>query len=312
MELFDYSLPFIFYRLPGDNEYRFVDNLTTEVGCLRGNGIAITQWLDRPFQQTEVAQISTPADIYSHSVTSAAETARLNNGKVVIARQICGKFHNFAPISMAQEYFDMFPDMFCFLFYHPVTGYWMGASPELLVSLKDDIAYTRALAGTRRVGTKTKWDDKNIAEHNMVIDDIRSNIRELYPTWNCDVKETATLRYGEIEHLCTSIELHCSEKGSITVGKVAKALHPTAAVCGLPRDIAVKNIDRLEQFDRRFYAGLISTADTAYVILRCVHFDSNHWCIYSGSGITGQSVADDEWAETQAKAEPLISLLNKF
>ena len=136
----------------------------------------------------------------------------------------------------------------------------------------------------------------------MVIDDIRSNIRELYPTWNCDVKETATLRYGKIEHLCTSIELHCGEKGSITVGKVAKALHPTAAVCGLPRDIAVKNIDRLEQFDRRFYAGLISTADTAYVILRCVHFDSNHWCIYSGSGITGQSVADDEWAETQAKS----------
>lgn len=312
MEQFDCNLPFILYRLPGETTSHLATDITVGDNCLSAEGINVITWLGQAIARMDVDTQSTSKQQYSEIVGEASAMAGKRGGKTVIVREICGEFHNFNPIKMAEEYFANFPTMFCFLFYHPSTGYWMGASPELLVTIDGKEGMTRALAGTRPATTTGDWDDKNKAEHQMVIDDIAQNIATLGTDWACRPLERQTLRYKDIEHLCTPIALRYSGEGDMPIRRVISALHPTAAVGGYPREMAIADIGRLEKHSRKFYAGVISTDTTAYVVLRCVHFDKRHWCVYTGSGITGLSQADDEWAETQAKAAPLLSLLNKY
>lgn len=312
MEQLNCNQPFILYRLPGENEYHLAPDINVEPAGLSAEGVNISTWLDQPFDSMTVETQSTSRQRYSDTVREASARAGKRNGKTVIVREICGVFHNFKPIEMAEKYFANFPGMFCFLFYHPSTAYWMGASPELLVTVDGHEGRTRALAGTRRASAIGDWDGKNLAEHQMVVDDIRQNIASLGQEWTCQPLERNTLRYKDIEHLCTPISLKYNGEGEMPIGRAITALHPTAAVGGFPRETAIADIESLEDRPRKFYASVISTKTTAYVVLRCVHFDERNWCVYTGSGITGLSQADDEWDETQAKAAPLLSILNKY
>lgn len=94
--------------------------------------------------------------------------------------------------------------------------------------------------------------------------------------------------------------------------EIIGAIHPTAAVGGYPVATAIEEIDRTESFPRYFYGGTLVTPRLAYVVLRCVHFDAQRWCVYTGSGITADSDPADEWGETQAKAAPLLDILKKY
>lgn len=304
--------PFILYRRPGQERLHLASPLAMGRNKLVGEGVEISTWLWRPVDSGAVPRISTPRSYYECTVGSAAAAAAINGGKTVIARQICGSFKNFDPMGMATRYFEAFPDYFCFLFYHPATGYWMGASPELLVRIDGNSGYTQALAGTRPASRSGRWDEKNLEEHMIVVDGIVDSITGIGDEWQCHVAPTGTITYGTIEHLCTRIDFDYRGAGAMPTDSIIGALHPTAAVCGKPRHTAIAAIDHLEAAPRRFYGGLITTTDLAYVILRCVNFDEHNWCIYTGSGITGQSRAADEWAETEAKALPLLKLLNEY
>lgn len=312
MEEFDFDKPFVLYRLPGEVEINLRTNLTLNNSSLRAGDVSICSWLNQPIGNMSVDTGSTDFATYSGMVTEAASRSRHRSGKTVIVREICGEFCCDFPIALAQEYFAKFPDMFCFLFHHPSTGYWMGASPELLVTFDGKEGFTRALAGTRRISSDETWSEKNIEEHNMVVEDIKENIKQLGAGWDSHSAPTGTLQYGDIEHLCTSISVKYNGPDKPGISALISALHPTAAIGGFPRKAALADIADLETRPRKFYAGVISTATTAYVILRCVHFDRKRWCVYTGSGITGLSDPDDEWLETQAKATPLTSLLTKY
>ena len=312
MEEFDFNKPFVLYRLPGEVEINLRTNVTLNNSSLQAGDVSICSWLNQPICAMSVEIDSTDFATYSGMVTEAASRSLRRSGKTVIVREICGEFKCPSPIAMADEYFAKFPDMFCFLFYHPSTGYWMGASPELLVTFDGSEGSTRALAGTRRLSSHEAWSEKNIDEHNMVVEDIKNNISQLGTDWESHSAPTGTLQYGDIEHLCTAISVKYNGSDKPCISTLVSALHPTAAIGGFPRKEALEDIAELETRPRKFYAGVICTATTAYVILRCVHFDHNRLCVYTGSGITGLSEPEDEWLETQAKATPLTSLLTKY
>ena len=149
-----------------------------------------------------------------------------------------------------------------------------------------------------------------MAEHQFVVDDIVARLATSGCVPSVELLPRINFRYGSIEHLCTPILLRT--QGRMPFGRIIEAIHPTPAVCGYPRTEAVGMIAASETWPRNCYGGYISVPSphgpVAYVILRCIHFDDEKWAVYTGSGITGESDALDEWNETQAKAEPIIEL----
>lgn len=310
---------FLHYRFPNETEIHHLDFTEKMDNDIVFEKARIEPWIGNNAEFFDISKASVPHDDYVRNISELVNLLRQRQGKTVIQRTISGKFSNFSPFEMEKQYFERFPDMFCFLFYHPSCGWWMGASPELLLHSSDLKKFeTRALAGTRlRNDASGKWSDKNIEEHQFVIDDITAYLSRLDSRIRVEQGDRYNFSYDSIEHLCTPLSI-TGVGGPEAFGKIAGAIHPTAAVCGLPRDMAVEEISHFETTPRKYYSGLITVpgpeADgkTAYVILRCVHFDDKFWCVYTGSGITESSDPEDEWNETAHKASPLIEILSRF
>ncbi len=310
----------LFCRLPGEKKIRRYDFSTFSEQTLRFGGAKVSPWPSCSFSQEKsmsVPACSTPKEDYVRTINDIKAKLEVRGGKTVLSRQICGTFKVFDPEAVMEEYFASFPDMFCFMFSHPSTGYWMGASPELLLEvIGDKLAKTRALAGTRPADTIGRWSEKNIEEHRIVVEDICLRINALETPAKAEALEPYNFSYGVVEHLCTPIAIRNVADGVFPAEDVIAAIHPTPAVCGFPRPDAMRDIAEAETTPRNCYGGLITVPGNngplAYVVLRCVHFDERNWAVYTGSGITAASDAFDEWNETAAKATPLIELLNKY
>lgn len=247
----------------------------------------------------EICTESTQRDEYRRALAVLIECLHKRGGKTVMSRTICGK-HNCDMIQLAFDFFDAYPHSYRTLFYTPLTGAWMGASPELLYKIDNGRLYTMALAGTRELA-ESPWDEKNIEEHRMVADFIEETIAAQTPTYSRS--PLGTLRYGSIEHLLTEFTADASQ---LDVARLKNALHPTPAVGGYPRCEALADIAGIERHSRNLYSGLIEFNAGAQrlciVNLRCMQFDAERYCIYAGGGITAQSDPDTEWAETEAKS----------
>ncbi len=251
----------------------------------------------------------TSKELYCRQLSGIIAEMRRDGSKTVIARTICGSFHTFNPAEMAAEYFRKFPHCLRFAFSTSGNDWWMGATPELLLQPDRQGRFeTRALAGTRAAGTTGPWSTKNLKEHSIVVDDITGRLSAM--GIECNTGKRTNMRYGNIEHLLTTIHINADKERT---GTIVGALHPTPAVGGYPRHKAMERIARIETVPRGYYGGTL-TYDTpagavTYVILRTVHFDKQNWCIYTGSGVTGDSDACDEWHETAEKAVPLLQAL---
>ncbi len=289
---------FIAVMLPGEKELRFVGI----------HDALLTTW-PGDSAPMPVATGSTSHETYIAQMENLIGELRDEGGKTVICRNICGTFSKFDPAGMADSYFNKFPDTLRFIFRQKECGFWMGATPELLLEYRGNRFYSRALAGTRPAGTQGQWSEKNLREHTIVTSDI---VRRLCESGlKVSTSETGTLRYGDIEHLCTPVEAEAN--GNINTARLIETLHPTPAVGGFPRQKAMERIRHFEQFPRNYYGGVlglpVDSGFLAYVILRVVHFDTKNWCVYTGSGITAASDPEDEWNETCAKAAPLLATL---
>ena len=194
---------------------------------------------------------------------------------------------------------------YVYLCYTPATGTWMGSTPEILLAGRHGAWQTVALAGTQRLDhgrVPTEWDAKNRREQQLVADYIHAQLRTLgigartvgpYPA-----------RAGELSHLKT--EFHFSLPDERRIGEVLDLLHPTPAVCGLPKEKAYDFILRHEGYDRAYYSGFVGLLDpegetSLYVNLRCVHIQPSKFTFYAGGGLLASSSLDEEWRETGDK-----------
>lgn len=265
-------------------------------------------------QLSPIAYIATDKNDYLQKVSSLIAKLKCRGGKTVISRTTIGSAAGVDWCKVAEQYFEKFGNAFAYLYYMPETGAWLGASPELLLShdKSSNQVSTMSLAGTRPASVHEQpWDDKNIKEQQLVTDFIVNTLKSNGLCVN--VGEVATLNYGTIEHLCTRIS--ATMPNDLTFLDLANKLSPTPALAGYPREDALAEIAQIERHDRRCYGGYIYINDAAraeaFVNLRCVSFDNDRWCIYTGGGITADSNPTSEWLETEAKASALLSLITR-
>jgi menaquinone-specific isochorismate synthase len=196
----------------------------------------------------------------------------------------------------------------------------VGASPELLVRRRGSSVFSRPMAGTvARVGSDTADDradaalrrsTKDASEHGFVVDAVVAGLR------SCGVEIDAVgdrelARLTDVSHLATSIEGHLTDRSRPSALALARALHPTPAVGGTPREAALDALRELEPFERGRYAGPVgwvgADGDGEWAVaLRCAELDRNRARLFAGAGIVAGSDPDAEWDETEAKFEPML------
>ena len=117
---------------------------------------------------------------------------------------------------------------------------------------------------------------------------------------------------GTLSHLKT--DFHFSLRDNNGLGDLLKVLHPTPAVCGLPKEEAYRFILENEGYDRRYYSGFIGWLDPngrtdLYVNLRCMHIEDERLTLYAGGGLLASSELNDEWLETEKKLQTMKRLI---
>jgi menaquinone-specific isochorismate synthase len=206
----------------------------------------------------------------------------------------------------------------CFVY---AAGGFVGASPELLVRREGERVTSRPMAGTVARQASVEADDRAIEqlrasvkdneEHALVVEAVVAALRA-----SCDevvVRAPEPVRLTNVTHLTTAIEARLADRSRSAVD-LALDLHPTPAVGGSPRAAALDAIARLEPFSRGAYAGPVGWVDGKgdgefAVALRCAELDGPRARLLAGAGIVRGSDPDAEWAETQAKLEPMLRAL---
>lgn len=240
--------------------------------------------------------------------------------KVVVSRTaetpLPAGFH---PLDTFAQLSAAYPQAFVSLVAIPGIGTWIGASPELLLSVDKQGLSTVALAATQPWPpdgdlTSVAWSRKEVEEQALVSSYIRSFFRD---AGVARVREIGpeTVQAGNVVHLQTRFNVDLPEPQlHLLATAMLTSLHPTSAVCGMPKDRALAFILANEGYDRSFYSGFLGPVNISgqtrlYVNLRCMQLREETASLYVGGGITAVSNPDDEWRETQLKAETLLRVL---
>ncbi len=233
---------------------------------------------------------------------------------------------NFHPVLLFGALCARYPHAFVSLVSAPGVGTWLGASPELLLGLDGDTLSTVSLAGTQKRNgvpvAQMRWGRKEAVEQEMV----SAYIRGFFAGAGVeDVEEQGpqTFAAGGVVHLQTSFKVRRAEAERLRLAnRVLTDLHPTSAVCGMPRREALAFIQAREGYDRAFYSGYLGPVhmgerSALYVNLRCMQLrrpaDGTHCgsaSLYVGAGITADSDPAAEWRETEMKAQTILDVLN--
>lgn len=219
--------------------------------------------------------------------------------KVVISRIKIIENKGFNIFKSFRNLVENHPNGLVYLWFNSGEEVWMGATPELLLSQTGDRIQTVSLAGTKL--PESEWTEKEFEEQKLVTDYILENFSDLK---NLNLRGSETVNAGKFQHLKSYISGDLPEK--LKIEEILKSMHPTPAVCGLPKVEAFDFIQKNEGYDRSFYTGFIGleTEDSReyFVNLRCAELFSNQIKIYIGGGITADSNPEREWAETELKA----------
>ncbi|MFE3781318.1 isochorismate synthase MenF [Amycolatopsis sp. NPDC059090] len=197
----------------------------------------------------------------------------------------------------------------------------VGASPELLVSVRDGLARANPLAGSARrvvdpvrdaqIATALLASPKDKHEHEIVVaavaDGLAPLCRDLRIPDTPELLSTVTMW-----HLSTPITAR--PRAGVSALELALALHPTPAVCGSPRGVARQVIAETEPFDRGFYTGMVGWTDARgdgewVVTIRCGEVEDDRLRLFAGAGIVAGSTPEAELAETDAKFRTLLAVL---
>ena len=241
--------------------------------------------------------------------------------KVVISKIKATKLdENFHPIDSLIKLSNNYPLAFNSLVSIPEIGTWLGASPETLISYdKNKVFKTVALAGTQKIEDTTliseiSWRIKEIEEQAMVsryiIDCFKKiRLREF------EEHGPKTITAGKLAHLNTEFQVNNQEVQHKELPQtMLNLLHPTSAVCGMPKEQAMAFILSKEKHDRKFYSGFLGPSaieghSQLFVNLRCAEILSEKAIIYAGAGITHNSNAEKEWLETEYKCQTIMKAL---
>lgn len=198
---------------------------------------------------------------------------------------------------------------------------FLGATPETIVRLQRGNVSSTCLAGTaprspdpcqdRLLGEHLLTSAKERQEHALVVQAVHEGLAGICASLNWN-QTPSLMKLPTVQHLATSFSGRCSP--SVHVLDLVERLHPTPAVAGVPRSLALKVIRESEGFDRGWYAGPIGLIDRHgdgdfAIALRCALVQGRQATLYTGAGILAGSDPEQEWAETELKLMALQSAL---
>lgn len=202
---------------------------------------------------------------------------------------------------------------YVYLCHTPRTGTWLGSTPEIILSGKEGAWQTVALAGTQPFAKGMRleaWDAKNRREQQIVA----AYIRDQLATLGIGAEENGPYpaKAGELAHLKSDFRF--TLRGEPRLGDLLALLHPTPAVCGLPKEKAYRFILDNEGYERSYYSGFIGWMDPEgqtdlYVNLRCTHIGAASFTLYAGGGLLASSQLEEEWQETEDKLQTMKAIL---
>lgn len=245
---------------------------------------------------------------YLQNIQKAIELIKLNHlQKLVYSRRIKLEYKSVDAIESFINLCNSYANAFAYLL---ITNdeCWIGAFSELLgkYNHKTSEFTTMSLAGTLPISES--WSNKEIQEHGAVSDFIFSTLKQ----YGTQVEKQPTVDHfsGAIKHLRNDFKATIDPT---KVDSLIKALHPTPAVLGIPKELCLKLIEKLESNPREYYAGYshVKMGDISYyyVNLRCSKLFSSHAEIFVGGGITAQSKPEKEWTETILKSKAILDNL---
>jgi isochorismate synthase len=226
--------------------------------------------------------------------------------KAILSRKITADLDLSNLNELFQKTLATHPSAMVYCFYHPISGLWIGASPELIVRQEGKQFKTTSLAGTKS-SENTVWGQKELDEQKIVTSFIISNLNSINSKYT--LGDLKTVKAGNIYHLKQLIEFE------LTQGKLldlVNRLHPTPAVGGHPKEAAYATIGKAEKHNREYYCGYLGEINKVdarlYVNLRCIKVCDNRMEIFVGGGITKDSIIEDEWLECERKASGYLEM----
>jgi len=245
----------------------------------------------------------------------------INNGKfekAVISRiKVIERNYRSKLTDIFQLLSSSYSNAFVYLF--NIDGkLWMGATPEPLICSHKNELETVSLAGTREYNAENlnlhNWSKKELIEQEMVTRFIEKILNK-FDIQHYHKSNTYTKKAGNLVHLRTDFTIDY-QKINGQLGNLVKELHPTSAVCGLPKKEAMAFIVKLEKHNRSYYSGFLGPINIderilLFVNLRCMQVLCDRLVLHIGAGITSDSIPEEEWAETEIKADTLLSIIHK-
>ena len=287
--------------------------------------------MPQPVLPDAPAQYSQGAFTYSDgSITSDAWKERVAEAikrietsgvdKVVLARDLVAtSTAEIEPRAILKKLAAEYPSTWTFA----VDGL-VGATPELLLRLSRGMVTSRVLAGTI---PKTGDDEKDLAlaaslarsskdleEHEYAVRSVAEALEPFCSSTNVP-ESPFVLHLANVMHLATDVTGALTEsKQRVDAFSLLKSLHPSAAVCGTPRNIAFDIIDEIEGMNRGRYAGPVGWIDASGdgelgIALRTGQISGKEIRIYAGCGIVAGSNPEKELEESAAKMIPMKSAL---
>lgn len=187
---------------------------------------------------------------------------------------------------------------------------WIGASPELLIQKKGQTIQIMSLAGTIPLNTAEGFGQKEVLEQEYVTSYINNQLKDFCNPLSIRISERKELVAGPVKHILHTFEANLNHSADFE--KLVNHLHPTPAVAGSPKELAIDFINKNEP-NRNLYSGYLGVIDeedaALYVNLRCTQVFQNKLLFYAGGGITIDSDPEKEWSETEWKMDTLKKLL---
>ena len=255
---------------------------------------------------------SVNADYHMNFANFHAQLCNHSFQKLVLSRSIeLPRTGDETPLLLFQRACERYPRMMISLVYTPQSGLWLASTPEILLAGKDRQWQTIALAGTMKYEEELRWSDKNIQEQRYVATYITHQLEKF--THDFTEEGPRTARAGHLAHLRSDFLFSLPDES--VVGDLLQALHPTPAVCGLPKQEAFRFIQQNEHHDRSYYSGFmgplfLNGQTNLFVTLRCMQLFRDGYRLYAGGGLLKDSVEEQEWQETETKLDTIRRLFN--
>ena len=318
--------------LPADELYSFQSDQVISAHGKHSDEIQSNQHRQLPHHQNEspyytipnpCPPITTEQDFHQLVLKCRDEIIRGNFEKIVPSRTKTIRLP--APLDLLDTCYrlcELYPHAMVSVFSCPLTGTWVGATPEILVSVtKDQRFHTVALAGTQPYteGTELRsvtWNQKEIEEQALVERYVISCFKKIRLREYNEQGPKTTIA-GNVLHLKTDFDVDMVATNFPQLGSIMlKLLHPTSAVCGMPLESSLQFLKDNEGYDRQFYSGYLGPVNIQneshlYVNLRCMQLLTHEAILYAGAGVMGESDPEKEWQETEMKMSTLDRIIRK-